>query len=102
MTQWSPPMTGVERGRTALHAGSASDRMWSPERGGGPNDDWSLLWDSGGGWPLGLQAGPPGESTPTSAARCAGPRPDGIRVVVQLLSADEGGECASRLPSFAP
>jgi hypothetical protein len=39
----------------------------APEEGGGPDNARQFVRDPGGGWPLGRQAGPPGEYPPTPA-----------------------------------
>jgi hypothetical protein len=54
----------------------------APERGGGPTHARQFIRDPGGGWPLGRQAGPPGEFPPTPAER---PSPQLVPAVSEEL-----------------
>ena len=57
---------------------SGASNLGLPERGGGPDNARQLLRDPGGGWPLGRQAGSPGEFSPTPLYVIAAVDPGGV------------------------
>jgi hypothetical protein len=82
---WSGSRSVREGGtsKSVVHVLNLCAEMVGPERGGGPTHARQFTWDPGGGWPLGRQAGPPGEFPPTPADR---PSPQLVPAVSTVTS----------------